>query len=184
MSTTQMRCLKDGCPTRGESPTDHARVTNRATGEVLWYCTSCMGAHGSAIPLESPANCGQSETTAAYGARLLTFLLRTGITATLTDDQLELAEYACGRALSTRVSVGPPDSRESTPAAVYDAIEEVRRTVVAMLKGRAADRGPVASVAIVQPQAVPPKDGPGVLRPEVPMVRPPSYDRVKVDIAF
>lgn len=126
---------------------------------------------------------GTDEGTASYGARVLTFLIRTGVTATLTDADLELAEYACNRALSTRVLVGPPEARESTPTAVYDTIEDVRRTVCAMLKGRATDREAVP-VPVAEPQAVPPRDGPKVLRPVEPLVRPPSGAYATADVAF
>ena len=127
---------------------------------------------------------GPDESTAAYGARVLTFILRTGVTATLTDLDLETAEYACGRALSTRVMVGPPEARETTPATVYDTIEDARRLIVAALKSRAADRGAVP-VSVAEPLAVPPLDGgPRVLRPVEPIRRPPASTYAKADVAF
>lgn len=133
-------------------------------------------------PLPTPTPQTPTETLLAYGARLLTWVIVTGVTATLTDVQLETLEYACTRALTTRVLVGPPDARESTPATVYDTIEDVRRQVCTALRHRQAEAVPTTPVG---PATVPPLDG-GALshRLAVPLVRPPSGTAVKIDVAF
>lgn len=123
-----------------------------------------------------------NEPIAYYGARLVVFLLNTGVTATLSDDDLELADYAIGRALSGDVAIGPQDNREHTPVAVYDRLEDIRRTLTLIRKARKAD-APVASP--VQPDTAVPKDGGSkVLTPVRPILRPPSGTHATVDIAF
>lgn len=136
-------------------------------------------------PLPSPSPRTADETLLVYGARLLTFVLVTGVTATLADADLELTEYAATRALSTTVTIGPPEAREASPAIVYDHIEAVRRQVCAAMRSRQADAGVPPEVPQPQPQTVPPRDGASkVPRPDVPYSRPPAGTYATVDVAF
>lgn len=136
------------------------------------------------MPIHRPLPQAATESVHQYGARLLTFVLATETYGTLTDADLDVLEYACTRALTSRVLVGPPDSRESTPAQVYDTIENVRRFVCVVRVRRAAETTTPATPP-VEPKAVPPKDG-GITtaRTPQPIVRPPSGTAAAVDIAF
>lgn len=112
------------------------------------------------------------------------FLLQTGVTATLSDDDLELADYAIGRALSSDVAIVCDGDTIRTPISVYDRLEDLRRIVTSATRGRLANR-PVESTSPIGPQTVPPGDGGArVSRVDTPIVRPPSPAHATVDIAF
>lgn len=108
------------------------------------------------------------EPTAHYGLRVLTFMLHTGVTATLTDDDLRLADHMA------RVAVSAP---EILPIAV-DKISAVRHTIALVLK----DREWYAEGIIVSipegPKAIrPDPSGPpseAVLAKPYPLVTPPA----------
>lgn len=118
------------------------------------------------------------EPIAYYGSRIVTFLLRTTVTATLSDDDLELADYAIGHALSGRITIGDT----TTPIAVYDRLEDMRRMVAIAVRARKTEQPTDVTQG---PETVPTKDGSStVLRPIAPIRRPPSGAMATVDISF
>jgi hypothetical protein len=71
-----------------------------------------------------------SESTIDHGLRVLAFILREHVTGSLTDVDLEHADYAAGVAVT---------AREILPLAV-DRISDVRHQIAAVLKSRHQDR--------------------------------------------
>jgi len=116
---------------------------------------------------------GEGEPTAYYGLRLLTFILQTGITATLSDDDLKLADHAALTGVR---------GKDILPLAV-DKISAVRHTIVLVLKFRAhldqLEAEPIVSTAGPRPSTEPTSTVP---REPLPIVNPPSG--AKVSIAF
>lgn len=86
------------------------------------------------------------ESRHAYGVRLLIWLLDSNVTATLSDDQLDLAHHTVAYALTARNVIKTGETSEDTPAAVYDRLECLRRLLSQIIKARVAEM-PTASTA-------------------------------------
>lgn len=110
------------------------------------------------------------ETLQAYGSRVLQFLLATGCTATLSDEDLQLADHIALYAVA---------SRDISNIALIK-INETRHVIASILRGRQAYRDGAAHVPAASDNK--PNEGPMARLQDRPIVRPPSGQ--KVEIAF
>lgn len=115
------------------------------------------------LQLPKPPTATDTDTAATYGDRLFVFILETGVTATLDDRQLALAEYAGARASSTAGYL----------VCTYDRLSAVRRDISAAIRGRATAAAPADATTAAAP-AERPNLGPMAPLTPAPIVRPPS----------
>lgn len=82
-----------------------------------------------------------NEFITTFGARLLTFLMASDdyLLGLLDDDELSAAHYACNAALAGRVNLGDKDNPQTSPAIVFDRIEDMRRLIGASQRRRDAE---------------------------------------------
>ena len=132
----------------------------------------------------SPLRPRPDQTTGDYGLHLIAFILDTGIDATLSDEQLALADHTIGHAVRLQY----PDVR------TYDRLAEVQRQIAGALRRRTrlqdastpaspvpADAGLIARL----PSWQRPDDGP--MAPTLPAVRgptpvPPTPDAIGIPL--
>jgi hypothetical protein len=131
--------------------------------------------------LPEPPDRGAGEDSETYGARLAIWVLQTGQTATLSDDQADRAHRALELALTRRAIIGYGDQAESTPTSVYDALEDCRRLLRRCLDARKPADLDVPDVPACSVPA-PDLDG-GSKVPRVPImpVRPPAGRAIRID---
>jgi len=82
--------------------------------------------------LPEPPTAQASDTTWLYGAALFAFVVREGVTATLTREQLELADHA------GMTAVAGPDTAERA----RETLTRTRRLIVDALAGRPSELDP------------------------------------------
>jgi len=113
--------------------------------------------------LSTIAPAGQDESLQAYGVRVLAFVLTTGITATISTADLELADHVYPIAVS---------GKEILPVAV-DRLSAARHDILAAIASRVASTAPTGSPA---PTIAPVVTAGGRLVPlqPGPFKRPPS----------
>lgn len=111
-----------------------------------------------------------TETLHSYGCRALTFVLETGITCTLTDQELELADHVYPMLIA---------NPEILPVAV-DRLSAARHAILAALRIRRADTDQGVTVPTVAPSSAP--EGPMARLRPAPLSQPPAGQ--KVHIAF
>ena len=134
--------------------------------------------------LPAPPGATIGEPASSDGARLVRWLLaHDGVTGTLDDAQCERAHHATTAALAQRVVLGRNGDAESTPALVYDRLEELRRLLRLVLTDRGLSReGPP-----IGPIDAPPKDEDGGRKAPLLPVRPshpPACAHAVPDIRF
>ena len=122
-------------------------------------------------PLPTPDNPTPGETLQAYALRLLGFVLNTGVTATLSDRQLELADHGYPFAIAN------PDLLPTT----REQLTTTRHQIIAAL----AYRRSLTSVPATAPAPQPP-DRPnlGPMARLTPTPRPQPPQPVAADLAF
>lgn len=94
--------------------------------------------------LPRPEGLRENETTVGYGLRLLSFVVSTGVTGTLTEEDLHLADHAYPAAL------GP----ETLPIAV-DRFTNARHQILAALRQRVSERARETEIKSVYPKSEP-----------------------------
>jgi hypothetical protein len=109
----------------------------------------------------------------AHGLRVLAFILAESVTATLSDLELERADYAAGFAVT---------AREILPVAV-DRISAVRHVIDKTLKARRRP-DPVAEILSGRPVDTRPNEGPMAKLLPIPVTEPPagSYADARVNL--
>lgn len=81
-----------------------------------------------------------SDDINSFGARVLQFLLANDYSLGLFDTSaLEAAHYAAHKALAQRIDLGNKERPDTSPAIVFDRIEDVRRQITSSLTRRAAE---------------------------------------------
>lgn len=96
-----------------------------------------------------------TESLPEYASRVLRHLLATDTTATLTDEQLALADMAAQRAVSQlRGDDGRASRLDSAQLASLAALSAARRTIALVLEWRAQDDTRRASEALI-PSSLP-----------------------------
>jgi hypothetical protein len=126
-------------------------------------------------PLPLPPAPSSDITVTGYGLQLLTFLLAERCTATMSDDQLELADHAAAIAVRGAGTYAPT---------MFDQVSDARHLIASTLRARATLE-PGAPVLIGTP-ADRPNTGPMAPLQDVPIVRPPapSYARPVAPVAI
>ena len=130
--------------------------------------------------LEAPAPPAADESLPAYAIRILGFVARTGITATVSDRDLQLADHCYA------IAIGHP---EILPVAV-DTLSRARHQILAAIKGRTVP-APVAALPGLPPDRIIPGGRLSPLQP-APVTRPPAgalayagaSDRADRDLGF
>lgn len=123
-------------------------------------------------PLPSLTPRASDEQLITYGARVLQFLLACSVTATLSDEDLELADH---------VAVSAVAARDVSPLALRH-ISETRHVIAQILRGRRA-QADIATAARATWQDKP-NIGPMAPLEDAPIVRPPAPAHARVDIQF
>lgn len=119
--------------------------------------------------LPTPAPERATEGTLGHGLRILAFMLEHNVTATLTDLELERAEYAAAFAVT---------AREILPIAV-DKISNLRHLIHKVLQSRKAYADAVTCDTPSDPDVRPPAGPMARLQPQ-PIRRPPSGDLIEI----
>lgn len=109
------------------------------------------------------------ETVQGYGLRALSFVVSTGITATLTDRALELADHVYPIAVS---------HHDILPVAA-EAIAQAHRLILASIAGRQAQQPEQPEIPVHAPIVSRP-GGSRVLQPTQPIMRPPAGSAIDV----
>ncbi len=116
-----------------------------------------------------------NDTILQFGLRVLAFIIADNVTATLTDIDLELAEYA------GQYAVSAPDI---LPIAV-DRISAARHIVAsALVYRRSLLKTPQAPIFTGCSPDTKPNEGPMAKLLATPISRPPSGQLVKPDVQF
>lgn len=122
-------------------------------------------------PLPQPPAADGTTTVQQYGLRLIAFLLDTGCTVTLSDDQLAAADHAIGLAVRHPYAL----------ARTRDRLAEVQREIAAAIARRASLEVPAeGSVPPASCSMERPNLGPMAPLSDRPIVRPPSGQRVNI----
>lgn len=153
----------DPCQTDLGTPdacTNQASVSIGHEGVRL--CADC--AADLRLPICEPYRAG--ETVVDHGARVLTFLLQTNVTATLSDEELRRAEIAAKYAIVARGI--------SVPAA--DRISDVRHVIAWVLKDRRELEGSAAGALSSLDDR--PNEGPMAKLVPEPIVTPPVGEAI------
>lgn len=124
-------------------------------------------------PLPTVAPPTSDDTAYSYGMRVLTFLLATDCTATVSTEDLELAEHVSCYAVA---------SRDISPVALK-RISDIRHVIALVLRSR-KDAIEVPIGCTTPKEQDKPNLGPMAKRIEPQPVQPSPSERVKVDIAF
>jgi hypothetical protein len=114
---------------------------------------------------------GTDESSLGHGLRILAFMLAENVTATLSDLELERAEYAAGFAVT---------AREILPLAV-DRISDIRHVIACVLKARQTLEAPIVQPALGYDSR--PAIGPMAPLPERPKVQPPAPEHALTEMA-
>lgn len=129
------------------------------------------------LPEPDPPQAG--DTVVIYGSRVLSFLLREGVYATVSTEALQLAEHAAVYAVA----------HHDVLPSIVDKISAVRHIIAQTLRVRLQDAAMDATLAIGSPVDTRPNNGPMAKLQDAPLVKPPapSYaeiERVRAAIQF
>lgn len=155
------------------------RLSYHADSDLWIDCVAgsdCAGMpHRPNFPrLPEPPMPQPDQTVQQYGLSLLRFLQDTRVTATLDDDQLQTAAHVGSTAVRFRFE---------SPA-VYDQLADLERLIHTAIRLRASlqPAEPVQLAGGTTPHR--PDVGPMAPLQDRPIARPPTPERVKVDIPF
>lgn len=140
------------------------------------------------LPSLTPDTPQPGETLITFGLRVLAFVLREEVTATLSDFALETADHAYPYAISNREFVATLPSMgqvsyQNAASVALDRLSHARRLIQASLRGRKED---AAREAQDTAQALPseyPEGGPGTHKVPlipVPKVNPPTQGYAEI----